>query len=80
MEQSKKEECCDIRVNGGLQSPDCCHQPPTKRQDGFYWVQLPDYNWEVAEFKSNWWWIAGVEIEKDDDHFVAIDEIKLTRL
>lgn len=55
------------------------------RVAGFYWVRDED-GWTVGRFSTgeilnyhNGWWVCGSDVPYEDDEFVEIDEIPITR-
>ena len=56
------------------------------RKPGFYWVLLKNSTaWEIAEWEQidpeepGRWWLAGWEIECNNNDIAVIDETKLER-
>jgi hypothetical protein len=52
-----EDVCCDIRVNGGLHSPDCCHnsiiQLKVNPKDNTINIKLPKKNYTREEYINN---------------------------
>ena len=49
------------------------------RQEGFYWVRLSDWEWEVAQWLDGSWWTAGSDSHYQDSDFAEIDERRIER-
>jgi hypothetical protein len=50
-----------------------------KRNDGFYWVNTPEFEWVIAYWQWDSWWLVGGEFCVTDYYFNEIDENKIER-